>query len=34
MEYKRKAEDELLDENKPAVFVIKIAGDSDDGNLE
>lgn len=34
MEYKRKAEDELLDENKPAVFVIKIAGDTDDGNLE
>jgi predicted transcriptional regulator len=34
MEYRRKAEEDLLDENKPAVFVIKIAGDVDDGNTE
>jgi hypothetical protein len=34
MEYKRRAEEDLLDENKPAVFVIKIAGDTDDGTTE
>jgi hypothetical protein len=30
MEYKRKAEEDLLEENKPAVFVIKIAGEYED----